>query len=501
MNAAQPVLLLWDASHIWGLTAWRALRALGLPCRLVKGQEIAQGALIRKPTAHGPAWPAFEAGPATTCATLEPRTPLLLVPGGNAKLKAAALGAAGRKAVRQYLAAGGNYLGFCGGAGLALSHADPDEGLNICPWARAAYPERLHHLISGHVRALLPTGGQAAGLADEPADGPAERSLPVWWPGRFAPDPAHTEVTVLASYAAPDADFWIADLPLRRIAPHIFTAWQDLYGVNLSADFLTGQPLAVSGRYTGSMPATADISKTGGGRYILSYSHLETPDSPAANAWLAKLLHDAFGLAPTTTIVPAWDLRTPPIALAPTHRTAPPTGASLPDAALTGAHSNAHSNAPVADAPLASALVDALHKMRALLDLAVEHNLFFERTPWLYGWRAGLPGAACNNLHAALHTAVSLTPSPAALAYRQKIRPRFKELINLFYAGAEGYLLACRLAQTLSPFLPDAVDARGLNNQRDMLFGKAMSGGGIVEELLTMTEEIIYLSQEADQHG
>ena len=29
--------------------AWRALRALGLSCRLVKGQEIAEGALLGKP--------------------------------------------------------------------------------------------------------------------------------------------------------------------------------------------------------------------------------------------------------------------------------------------------------------------------------------------------------------------------------------------------------------------------------------------------------------------
>ena len=138
MCAANPVCILWDASHIWGLMVWRALCALGLPCRLVKGQDIANGALFRKPCPQGTPGKAQEAAP------------LLLVPGGNARLKARALGEKGRQAVRDYLAEGGRYLGFCGGAGLALSQHRSQDGLGLCPWGRAPYPERLHHLISGH---------------------------------------------------------------------------------------------------------------------------------------------------------------------------------------------------------------------------------------------------------------------------------------------------------------------------------------------------------------
>mgnify|MGYP002597151385 CR=1 FL=1 len=84
MFAAQPICILWDASHIWGLMAWRAVRALGLPCRLVKGQEIAEGAYLGKPGGVSP-----NGGPQQSGAGVR----LLLVPGGNARLKAAALGA------------------------------------------------------------------------------------------------------------------------------------------------------------------------------------------------------------------------------------------------------------------------------------------------------------------------------------------------------------------------------------------------------------------------
>lgn len=446
MQPAQPIYMLWDASHIWGLMAWRALRALGLSCRLVKGQEIAEGALLGKPG---------------SCRAYESAVPppLLVVPGGNARFKALALGEAGRAAVRAYLEQGGGYLGFCGGAGLALSHRDPRDGLQLCPWSRAAYPQRLHHLISGHVRVrtrageelsppgippLLPSG--AAGSRNN-----APLSLPVWWPGRFAPENTE-EVCVLAAYDAPDADFWLADLPLQRIPAHVFEAWQALYGINLSADFLTDQPLVVSGAY-------------GQGRYVLSYSHLETPQSPDANAWLAHLLRRLAALEPRRDLVPGWELGEP-VPAWPDYTTAMP-------------------------------LLDALRRTRALLDLAVEHHLFFRRAPWLWGWRTGLPGAACNNLHAALCTAVNLAPSGEALDYWRDVSSRFAELSSLFAAGAEGYLLACRLAETLSPTLPDAVDQRGLDNQREALFGHPMHGGGLIEELLTITEELIYLSQEA----
>lgn len=453
--------------------AWRAVRALGLPCRLVKGQEIAEGAYLGKPGGVSP-----NCGPQLDGAGVR----LLLVPGGNARLKATALGKNGREAVRQWVERGGNYLGFCGGSGLALSHPNQDHGLNICPWARAAYPERLYHLISGHVRAHVASGHKfsprrPAVPASQPVNGhndtgataplcPGVRraaarqpqcgasseifspSLPVWWPGRFAPE-KNDNVTVLASYGSPDADFWLADLPLQSLPSKVFSHWRDLYGLNLSADFLEGQPMAVTGAY-------------GQGRYVLSYSHLETPHSPDANTWLAQLLRSMTGLEPTREDVPLWQLRHPCAAW--------PEGSGDP-------------------------LLDALRHMRELLDLAVAHHLFFGRTHWLWGWRTGLPGAACNNLHAALCTAASLEPSSAALAYWQQVAPRFAKLEGLFAAGAEDYFLACRLAETLSPTMPDAIDKRGLDHQRESLFGHPMNGGGILAELLEMTEELVYLSQ------
>ncbi len=65
--------------------------------------------------------------------------------------------------------------------------------------------------------------------------------------------------------------------------------------------------------------------------------------------------------------------------------------------------------------------------------------------------------------------------------------------LPLFREGAEGYLLAERLATTLASHLPDVVDRRGLRAQREALFGHPMEGGGLYRELLDIADELVFL--------
>lgn len=436
MQRESSVVILWDASHIWGLMAWRALRALGVPSRLVKAKEIAQGALHGKPGQAAPG--------------------LLLVPGGSAGRKAALLGRPGREAVRDFVRRGGAYLGFCGGAGLALSHEQEEQGLGLCPWTRAPYELRFQHLVSGHV--LAHASGAATG------DG-GLLSLPVWWPGRFAPHKDMAEVAILATGLAPDEDLWLADLPLAGLSPRVLETWRVCYGVDLSPDFLAGQPLVVSGKY-------------GQGTYLLSYSHLETPESPAANAWLVRIL-EGLGIAVSAPgAVPAWELD----AVTPARG----AGDTVPQ--------------------LADDVGRARARILALIALGVEQRLFFRRTPWLRGWRSGLPGMTFNNLAAAFSELEALTQrenlGPAGAAARDLLEqlwvhlgPRLAGQLPVFAEGAESWLMASRLADLLAPTLPDTVDARGLAHQRAALFGHPMHGGGLAEELLQIAEEGIFAAQ------
>lgn len=409
------VILLWDAADLWGLLAWQALNAFGVPCRLVRPEMIAHTLQSDKPR-------------------------LLMVPGGTARRKFEALGPHGVSAVQAFVRNGGPYVGFCGGAGLGLSG---DTGLGLCPWQRAGFSDRLQHLVSGHVAAnlaghpLVPTG-----LASVPAS-----LLPVWWPGRFAVPqdvPAHPDVpTVLARYAGPGPDLYMADLPLALLPEEVRHKWREVYGVSLIPETLDGEPCVVHGRF-------------GAGTYTLSYSHLETPDSPAANAWLAHLLAELGGWRPSVSLLPPWR----------------PLEAPL----------------------LWDAVAPWCRQMDALMALGRLHGLLFDRTPWLTGWKNGVPGSGLNNLHLALHMLASREPGPRAQALWQREAAHFAKTFTLFYHGAEEFLLARRLAATL----PEAVPGQMLAAQRHSLFGSAMHGGGLCQELMDSLDKVLFAALQGE---
>ena len=421
------IAIFWDASQLWGLLVWRAAEAFGLPYRLVKAKEIAQGALSDK-------------------------TSLLLVPGGTARHKSAALGERGREALRAWVGAGGHYLGFCGGAGLGLSDADDPvrtaeigKGLRLCPWRRAEITERIQHFVSGHVRVRV-QGGHPL-VPDRFSEPGAQPSIPIWWPGRFAaPSGPSDGVEVLARYAGSDPrtcppDLCVADLPLSSLSPAVLEQWIALYGVSLAPAFLNGQPCALHGRF-------------GKGSYTLSYSHLETPGSPDANRWFAHILRALTGFEPRTEVVPAWRPGDMPVFW------------SDPD------------------------LLEARNGMGDLIRLGLAHDLLFERAPWLTGWRSGVPGSGLNALFMGLCVLANTVPTPAAEALWASLRVRFRETFSLFRQGVEGLLLGLRLAT----IMPEEVPRRILAGQRLALFGSAMQGGGLYKELMDMTDALLFQS-------
>ncbi|QJT10563.1 BPL-N domain-containing protein [Oceanidesulfovibrio marinus] len=411
--------ILWDESYLWGLLAWRAVDSFGIPYRLVKAQDIAQGLLSSNPPA------------------------VLLVPGGVARRKAERLGKTGMAEVRNYIESGGTYIGFCGGSGLGLTGR---YGLGICPWTRAAMRDRMLHLISGHIHVSLSNDG--AGLCHGafadliPADLPEEPLLPVWWPARFASEPA-TNVGVLAHYDKPGDDFWIADLPIASLPSGTFQDWEQVYGLTLKPDFIRGQPCIVAGTF-------------GKGRYVLSYAHLETPASPQANGWLAHILATLTGETPLVREVPPWNL------------------CSMP----------AQWEHPLLDR--AGAV------MRELLDLGRDHFLLFDRNDWLLGWRAGIPGSHLNHLCAMLQQCRAMEPSDEAIRVLEEEATAFERALTGFHDEVSSYLLAERLAMTLSRTYPDAVSQKALQERREAIFGQAMEQSGLYADLLSTLDRVLW---------
>lgn len=318
----KTILILWDASHIWGLMALRAMRKLGLRCRLVRALEIAQSGCLGK--------------------RASPDSDILLVPGGNARQKALALGARGLEEIRRWVARGGLYIGVCGGAGLALNGGE--DSLRLCPLRRAVFKKRFYHFLSGYVRARLADGSLL--------------SLPIWWPGRFACQRLE-EVSVLASYESPDQNLWLADLNLDEAPLELLGEWAASRDVETDLGFPAGEPLVVQGRY-------------GAGSYLLSYSHLETPASPHANTWFASLLGEYAGLSISNSYIPQWT-----------------TCADL------GPFQKEGNN-------FQKEIADAHAKIRMLIRPQFKNGLLFKRMPWLMGWQSGFSGMSINNLLACL---------------------------------------------------------------------------------------------------
>ncbi len=432
----QTLYILWDASHIWGHMLLHTLQGMGVPFRLVKAYEIAEGLLSGKPPAA------------------------LIVPGGTARLKAEALGEKGLNAIRAYVNKGGQYIGFCGGAGLGLSDKG---GLKLCPWKRATYTDRMQHLVSGHM--LVHVADHKLTLKS-----PLPLAVPIWWPGRFAAE-NHDNVTILATYHMADSDLQVADIDIAHLPPHIFTEWKEKYGVDMQAHFLQGKPCIITGDY-------------GKGCYVLSYSHLETPESPSANAWFGHLLRTMANISPKNVVSPQWYMGH----VSPTgHISYVERGRIKDNAPLTWQNQD--------DAEL---LYKAYRGMQHIMELGVEHHLLFRRTPWLFGWRTGIPGTALNNLYIVLCSILRQKPTPKALQFWQKNMDSVAKNLPILLENVENYLLTERLATTLAVPLPQAVNRHKLLEERQYLFGKVMEAGGLYGQLLDIFEELFFLQHDQE---
>ncbi|SFL33274.1 Biotin-protein ligase, N terminal [Desulfomicrobium norvegicum] len=406
-----PLVLLWDESHLWVLLLHRALKALHAPVTLLKAEQVRAGALRSHEGAT------------------------LLVPGGWARLKSLALGEDGRREIREHIRGGGKYLGFCGGAGLALGSERGAPFLDLCPWSRKAASQRLPN-FSGHLNCIVTENGEEY-----------EAALPVWWPSQF--QAKDTELEVLARYEGPGPDFWSADLDWSGIAASEVGQWEELYGINLSPERLRREPCIVRGAY-------------GQGSFVLSYAHLETPTSPQANALLCRLL----GLDPAPG-VPAWDLSR--------------EEALWNDKALRSVH------AELAD----------------LVSFGQSHFLLFWRTPWLLGWRRGVPGSPINFLLAMAWQARHNEATAPAKEYWAEHGTKCSHLCRDFCAQTRDYLLQERRILATSPSSPEASASPGLQRRKQELFGKFPGYGGLYGDILRTLDELLWLqfSAQDDRQG
>ncbi len=419
-----PVGIFWDQSLVWGLLCVETLRRAGVAFRLLGASDIAAGTLDE-----------FR---------------MLLVPGGWAAHKVRALGEPGRKNVAEFIDGGGSYIGFCGGAGMALSSP---PALHLAPIERMPLAERLPS-ASGRINVCGPPAHPAW------KDVPAQIPVSVWWPSQFRWKAGHEGPgTPLAFYCDPCVDFQVADLRVSDIAPEV--SWRELenaYGINLD-------PARIKGH-----PAIIEVQR-GSGRMVLSYAHLETP----GDEWANRLLLNILEYLDETSEKAGKNVRAPR-ACGASQR----LGGGTPDEA---------------------AWAGIIRAREAAADLVAfgEANLLWNwRKPWLLNWRRGIRGLEYGSLFVTLDCMASLKERIHGKSDCGDRAGRWPELAEkLEKQTVEFCTLAKRLlmeekiaAQTGIVKKLGKVNER-VDILRTSLFGNRMNHGGLSRTLFDLVDSML----------
>jgi hypothetical protein len=236
-TGSKNAAFLWDESFLWGIMAYKALKGLGLPFDLIRAEDIKRGELDK-----------YE---------------MLFVPGGWASNKGKALGEAGRRAIQDFMAEGGSYLGFCGGAGLATK---AEGGIGLLNVKRRPTKERVPS-FSGRIE---------LNINEHPIWVNQDSNIfHAWWPSQFVLE--DKEIKVLAAYGKALPDSFSSDLNVGDTEAN--GGWKEheaLYQINLDPARLIGEPAIIEGSY-------------GKGKVILSLVHFDTPDDMNGAAVLKNL--------------------------------------------------------------------------------------------------------------------------------------------------------------------------------------------------------------------
>ncbi|MEW6019682.1 MAG: hypothetical protein AB1760_16600 [Pseudomonadota bacterium] len=439
------IAVYWDESFLWGLIAYRTFTALGIDLDLLSARDIREGGL------DGGAYD------------------VLFVPGGWASDKYAALGDEGAAAVRRFVEGGGGYLGFCGGAGLALSH---DSGLGLAPFGRMPTSERLPS-FSGRV-ALSADDSQHPmwkGLA-------GDEFYHAWWPGQFSLGGSAEDqhVRILARYGEPGAGAFVTDLPV--VEGFDWSAWEKLYGINLDPSRLAGEP------------AVVEVS-VGSGRCVLSYLHFETPCDEAGQRVLMNLVGYLAGK-------PAVAARAADGAMLCEVCEGTPEAADgsqavcMEDGSMKVEVRVAPGGLP-SDAGSAADLAGEMERTaREFVAFGSRNFLWYWRSAWLLQWRRGVRGIEYSTLFGMISELARLCrsgvePDPGQLQKLEDLRgwtaSFFREAIEL--------LKLERYAMARGPISPLRSDDPQIARLRETLFSTERRCGGLYRDIIVALDGLL----------
>ncbi len=426
-NDTAKIALFWDKSFLWGLIAYDTFRELGIDFELLTSEDVRAGRLA-----------GFD---------------VLFVPGGWASDKIVALGAEGRERIRDFVSAGGSYLGICGGAGLALSH---ENGLGLSVSGRLPSNKRLPSFSGAiHLEAAEPghplwEGSGGSGI------------FHAWWPGQFSLEEGGGDI-VLARYGSPVDGSCVTDLPVYEWMDWAF--WGQKYGINLNPERIVGEPAVIETRF-------------GEGKAILSYLHFETPADSAGHDVLLNILRYLAG----GKSVGGGD-----------------AGKRIGDSAKRGDLPVKPAGGAVSEAAvIAGRLKQSADK---LVEFGEKNFLWYQRNSWILQWRRGVRGVEYSTLDAMLARIAELTAklnreaaadfsSGRGIELAEKLQ-RLVEISNPFFSDARTLLMLEREALTQGPISPLKTGDGQIQELRERLFSNSKRCGGLYEEVIELADEIL----------
>jgi len=393
----------------------RALQEAGLPFDLLRAEEVRRGAL-------------------------NPYR-LLFVPGGWASNKLAALGEEGGEAIRRFVAAGGSYLGICGGAGLATT-----EGIALLPVGRRPSTRRVASFSGGI--GVCPTAHPIWQDIKEPI-------FTAWWPSQLAvTDPA---VRILATYAESQPDAFSSDIPVKSGNRQGWAALEARYGILLDPARLRGEPAVLEGR-------------CGRGRVVLSLLHFDTPGDRDGRSVLQALWRYLAGESPTP----------------------PEEGARKP-----------LQNVLTVPPAILATLAQTRAAVEELIGAGEDLGIWRWRNPYLLQWRRGVRGLEYSTLAVLVreiqnrlicgqeapggNTTVSVAADSDRL---QQELAEIQRQLAPFIAKARDLLERERRLLQSVPLSPLSCDDEAIQGLRRELFGSAMSHGGAFKRLIDALDRL-----------
>ncbi|MFI5295406.1 MAG: BPL-N domain-containing protein [Thermodesulfovibrionales bacterium] len=425
-STTSKVAFLWDESFLWGVMSYKALRANGLSFDLFRSEDIRRGKLKDYS--------------------------LLFVAGGWASNKLKSLGDDGVSEIKKFVRRGGNYLGFCGGAGLATL-----DGMGLVNVRRKPTKERVPS-FSGRIRLDLIEHPIWKAIREGGPKGGGNSSSQIfqaWWPSQFLVEGEETKI--LATYRDALPDSFSADLNVGDTeAAGSWDKMEKIYGIKLDPDRLRNDPAVLEGKY-------------GEGRVILSLIHFDTPGDENGPVVLGNLWEYLAG--------------------------------EKSERRECGNHPQ--NAAGLSEPAVYVDLMKAVHEFEAevgeLISLGMRNFLWFWRNPMLLQWRRGVRGLEYCTLYIMIREIAEIMrikKAPWAGDVTSRLERGLgvaRSLLNPFIKDAKRLIIMERFALQNGHITYDRCEDPEIKKIRMELFSHSKSYGGLFKDVINEIDRVLFM--------